>query len=104
MKKEIVTNNTAAIVREVSIGRQKFIIRRTNVPISEKNVKTLQFLELLKILDSYLDDNNDEVRGIIRNYCMANSITRESIDKHIRSYPDSTIRNYYEMRLYDILT
>ena len=103
MKKEIVTNNAAAIVREVSIGRQKFIIRRTNVMISEDNVKTLQFLDLLKNLDVYLVENNDQVREIIRKYCMTNSITRESIDKYIRAYPDSTFRYYYEMRLSDVL-
>lgn len=40
MKKEIVSNNMAAIVREITIGRQTFIVRRTNVPISEDNVKT----------------------------------------------------------------
>ena len=48
MKKEIVSNNIAAIVREVSIGKQTFIVRKTNVPISTENVKVLQLLELLK--------------------------------------------------------
>lgn len=104
MKKEIVSNNMAAIVRETTIGRQTFIVRRTNVPISEDNVKTLQLLELLKNLDAYLDGNYDEARKKIRSYCLSNGITRADIDKYIRKFPDSTFRNYYEMRLYDILT
>ena len=104
MKKEIVSNNMAAIVREITIGRQTFIVRRTNVPISEDNAKTLQLLELLKNLDSYLDDNYDEAREKIRSYCLLNGITKADIDKYIREYPDSTFRNYYEMRLYDVLT
>ena len=104
MKKEIVSNNMAAIVREITIGRQTFIVRRTNVPISEGNVKTLQLLELLKNLDAYLDGDYDEAREKIRSYCLSNGITRADMDKYIREYPDSTIRNYYEMRLYDVLT
>ena len=104
MKKEIVSNNMAAIVREITIGRQTFIVRRTNVPISEDNVKTLQLLELLKNLDAYLDGNYDEARKKIRSYCLSNGITRTDIDKYIRKFPDSTFRNYYEMRLFDVLT
>jgi len=103
MKKEIVSNNIAAIVREVSIGKQSFIVRRTNVPISGDNVKVLQLLELLKNLDSYLDSDYDEAREKIKKYSLANQITREAIDKYIRKYPDSTFRYYYEMRLDNVL-
>ena len=103
MKKEIVSNNIAAIVREVLIGKQSFIVRRTNVPISADNVKVLQLLELLKNLDSYLDSDYDEAREKIKNYSLANRITREEIDRYIRRYPDSTFRYYYEMRLDHVL-
>lgn len=103
MKKEIVSNNIAAIVREVTIGKQIFIIRRTNVPITDKNVKALQLLELLKNLDSYIDNGYDEARGIIEKYIRANHITRNEIDQYIRHYPDSTFRYYYEMRLDHVL-
>ncbi len=103
MKKEIVSNNIAAIVREVSIGKQTFIVRRTNVPISAENVKVLQLLELLKNLDAYLDDDYDVARKKIAQYALANHITRDAIDKYIRNYPDSTFRYYYEMRLEHVL-
>lgn len=103
MKKEIVSNNIAAIVREVLIGKQTFIVRRSNVPISGENYKVLQLLELLKNLDSYLDSNYDEAREKIKNYSLANHITIEEIDRYIRRYPDSTFRYYYEMRLDHVL-
>lgn len=99
MKKEIVSNNIAAIVREVSIGKQSFIVRKTNVPISRDNVIVLQLLELLKNLDSYLDTDYDEARETLKNYSLTNHITRADIDRYIRRYPDSTFRYYYEMRL-----
>ena len=103
MKKEIVSNNISAIVREVSIGKQSFIVRRTNVPIFNDNVKVLQLLELLKNLDSYLDNDYDEAREKIKKYSLANHITKEAIDQYIRKFPDSTFRYYYEMRLDNVL-
>ena len=103
MKKEIVSNNIAAIVREVLIGKQTFIVRRTNVPISAENVHVLQLLELLKNLDSYMDGDYNETREKIEKYTLANSIQKADIDQYIRYYPDSTFRFYYEMRLDDVL-
>ena len=103
MKKEIVSNNIAAIVREVNIGNQIFIVRQASIPISEENAKVLQLLDLLKNLVAYLDDNFDDAREKIKNYLVVNHITRESIDKYIRQYPDSVFRYYYEMRLDNVL-
>lgn len=103
MKKEIVSNNIAAIVREVLIGRQTFIVRRTNVPISSENVHVLQLLELLKNLDNYLDGDYKGAREKIKKYTLANNIQKTDIDQYIRYYPDSTFRFYYEMRLDDVL-
>ena len=103
MKKEIVSNRMAAIVREVVIGEQTFIIRRPYVQINNDNVNVLQLLDLLKNLDRYLDCSYEEAREIIKKYSLANHITRESIDKFIRFFPDSTFRFFYEMRLGETL-
>lgn len=103
MKKEIVSNNIAAIVREVNIGNQAFIVRQARIPVSGDNAKVLQFLDLLKNLVSYLDDNVDTAREKIQNYLITNHITRAAVDKYIRQYPDSVFRYYYEMRLDNVL-
>ena len=103
MKKEIVSNRMSAIVREIIIGKQKFIIRRPYVEITNDNANVLQLLDLLKNLDHYLDCSYDEAREIIKKYSLANKITKESIDKYIRFFPDSTFRFFYEMRLGETL-
>ena len=56
-KVEIVSNNMAAKVREVPIGKRTFIIRKPVVPVNEENVYVLQLLDLLKNLDVYLDES-----------------------------------------------
>ena len=54
----------SAIVREVIIGEQIFIIRRPYVKIDNDNAKVLQLLDLLKNLDRYLDCSYDEARQL----------------------------------------
>ena len=103
MKKEIVSNNIAAIVREVPIGKQKFIVRKSNIKITNENAHVLQLLELLKKLDTYLDGNYDMAREKIKKYAVLTKISKADIDKYIRHFPDSTFRNYYEMRLDNVL-
>lgn len=103
MKKEIVSNNIAAIVREIPIGNQSFIVRRSVTPINDGNVKVLQLLDLLKNLDSYIDIDYEYAREIIKKYSLANYITRDDIDIYIRRFPDSTFRFYYEMKLDRVL-
>lgn len=57
----------AAIVREVIIGEQIFIIRRPYVKIDNDNAKVLQLLDLLKNLDRYLDWGNFFLSEIVPN-------------------------------------
>ena len=103
-KKEIVSNNMSAIIREITIENQSFIVRKTNVPISNENVNVLQLLELLKNLDYYIDVDYCEAREKIKNYSLSVHITRDDIDRYIRHFPDSTFKYYYEMRLEHVLT
>lgn len=104
MKKEIVSNNVAAIVKHILIGQQAFILRKSNVPITNENVRTLQLLELLKNLDDHIDVDRDEAREKLTYFIDKNQITKMGVDQYIREYPDSTFRYYYEMRLDDVLT
>ena len=103
MKKEIVSNNSAAIVKEISIGKQFFIVRRSKVPVTDENVRVLQLLELLKNLDAYLDEDYESAREKISAYIQASRITKSDVDQYIRLFPDSTFRYYYEMRLDHVL-
>lgn len=97
---EIVSNNTAAVVREVQIGNQYFIVRKTNIPISNENVKVLQLLELLKRLDSCLDGDYDDAREKIRKHSLANHITRDDVSMlNTSPFCDNIVDNNVEIVL-----
>lgn len=102
-KIEIVSNNIAAKVKEVPIGKKLFIVRKASIEINENNVHVLQLLELLKNLDVYLDGDYDEAREKVKRYIEVYRITRDDVDLYIRKYPMSIFKFYYELRLDDVL-
>lgn len=101
-KVEIVSNNIAAKVREISIGKRKFIVRKANVEVTETNVYVLQMLELLKNLDAYLDEDYADAKEKFKKYINVHGITRADVDMYIREYPVSIFKYYYELRLDDV--
>lgn len=104
LKEEIVSNNTSAIVKEVKIGNRLFLVRKTNIEINEENYKVLQLLDLLKNLDTYIDDNEDEVRVVIQEYVKNVKINKSDIDAYIDYFPLKTYKYLYKMRLEDVFT
>jgi hypothetical protein len=99
LKKEIVSNNMSAIVREVSVGGFTYVVRKPVVRITERNYKVLQLLELLKDLNEYADNEPELVRNQLVKYIQNNKINRNEIDQYISSYPLKTYKFIYEMRL-----
>lgn len=64
-------NNMSAIVREVSVGNRVYVVRKPPTEVNESNHIVLQFLELLKNIDEYSDDEQntrEQVAGYIRRF------------------------------------
>ena len=102
-KVEIVSNNIAAKIREIPIGKRTFIVRKSQITVNDNNVYVLQMLELLKNLDAYLDNGYGDAREKIKKYIDTHEITRAEVDQYIRKYPVTIFKYYYELRLDDVL-
>lgn len=102
-KVEIVSNNTAAKVREISIGKRSYIVRKANIQVTEENVYVLQMLDLLKNLEMYLDEDYIVAREKFSNFINAHGIQKKDVDLYIRNYPVSVFKYYYELGLDSIL-
>lgn len=102
-KVEIVSNNIAAKRREVSIGKRAYIVRKAGIPVTKDNYKVLQFLDLLKNLDDYIDGDSNGIAERLAEYVRRCGLRRTDVDKYISGYPDSTFRHFYEMRLEYVL-
>ena len=101
-KVEITSNRMAARVREIEIGKRIFVIRHPVVSVTNENAGVLQLLELLKNLEIYMDVSYPEAQERIAEYIIRNGITRDDIDRYIRSFPVNVFRNYYEVRLDEV--
>lgn len=93
---EIVTNEASAKVREIDIKGQKFIIRKPKAEITEENVYTLQFLDLLSDIDKYLDGSSENILDKLEKLIKDEKITKELIDTYISLYPTKVYKNLYE--------
>lgn len=98
-KVEIVSNESAPIVRDVTIGNQIFTVRRARIPVTTENCKTLQLLELLKDIEQYSDGTPEEVRHRLVQYINAAAIAKQDVDRYIEKFPIKIYKSIYEMRL-----
>lgn len=100
---EIVSNNAGAKYREVSLKGLRVILRKARTTVNSENCTVLQFLDLLKDIDQYSDEQPSEVGRIIADYVRKAGITKEKIDPYLQLYPDKLFRSIYEMGLYNVL-
>ena len=91
---EIFTNNENSRIREVPIGSQKVIVRKSREKISRNNVAVLSFLELMNFTDAKFYD--DEKKEIVKKYIKKVGITQKSILKYAPSFPDKAMRTLVE--------
>lgn len=98
---EIYTNNEPSRVREVPMGNQKVLLRRSRTEINSENSAVMSFLELMNFTDASFYD--DDKKKIIKKFIKENGITRKSISEYSPYFPDKTMRTLVESEvIYDV--
>lgn len=98
---EIYTNNEPSRVREVPIGSQRVLLRRSRTAINSSNAATLSFLELMNFTDAGFYDA--EKKKIIAAFIDKNGITRKSVSIYSPYFPDKAMRTLVESEvIYDV--
>ena len=94
---EIYTNNETSQVREVSVGKQKVILRKSRTKVTSDNVFVLSFLEMMNsVSPSFF---NEERMLAIKKYIKANGITRGDISQYAPVFPDKVMRILIESEI-----
>lgn len=91
---EIYTNNETTRVRDILVGKQKVLLRKSRTEITSDNVAVLSFLELMNDLTPSLLDN--EKKSILINYIADRKITRSDITTYAPVFPDKAMRTLIE--------
>lgn len=92
------TNNVSARVREVNLQGRRVLLRKARVPVTKENYRILQFLDFLKDIEQYVDENDETLSERIRKYIKEAQIKKKEVDCYIDQYPDKIYRYIYEMR------
>lgn len=83
----------------MKIGDETFTVRKARVPVTKENYKVLQFLDLLKDIDEYADEDENMIRDQLYEYIKRNEICREQVDRYLTYFPLKIYKSIYEMRL-----
>lgn len=100
-KREIITNNFKAIVRELKLGDEIITVRHSDLKIDSKNCYILRLLDMLKRV-SFEDVNND-TKMRLKKYIDEHYIKKSDIDQYIKFFPKKTYKNIYILGINDIL-
>lgn len=88
---EIYTNNEKTKVREITVGSQKVILRRSRTKITKENSAVMQLLELMNFSSAEFFDT--ERKKTVCKFIKDKKITRKMITEYAPFFPDKAIRN-----------
>ena len=98
---EIVSNAASANVRQVDVKGRKVVLRKPKTMVTAQNYRILQFLDLLKDIEVYADDTDEDVAARLAKYVKDENMKQADVDRYLPLYPDKVYKNLYEMRLYN---
>lgn len=96
---EIYTNKATTEYRETELANLRVILRKPYCTIDEKNVATLQFLDLLKEIVDVSEVDGEELTNRLIGYMKKKSIGFESMRPFLPYYPERIYKNMYEVGL-----
>ena len=98
---EIYTNKETSKFREVSVGRQRVILRRARVNITEKNAPVLSLLEMMNFVSP--EFFGDDEKRLAAEYVERNNIAKGDITKYAPIFPDNALKTFVESEVvYDV--
>ena len=98
---EIVSNKATRDYRETKLGQIGIILRKPKVLITTENAKVLQFLDLIKDINTYLEISVAETRQKLLNYMQTVGLSFAMLKPYFKYYPSRIYQNLYEVGLMD---
>lgn len=93
---EICSNDATTKMRKLDVGGNKLVIYKPLVLITNDNVRELEFLDLMCIIDKYSELSGDEYKRKLREYVKKVGINFDIVKKYISLYPNVVYKNIYE--------
>jgi hypothetical protein len=92
---EITSNNATTKQRKIDIDGHILIIYSPVVEITEKNISSLQFLDLMQNIDKYSELEGEELKKKLKEYVNKTNVNFNIVKNLIGLYPDRIYKNIY---------
>lgn len=99
MMYEVVSNKATNDYRETSLAKSRVIVRKPKVPVTEKNYKMLQFLDMLKDVDVYSEVTGKQLQDRLYPYMDDANLSISEMEPYFSYYPDKLYKNLVETRV-----
>lgn len=99
MMYEVVSNKATNDYRETSLAKSRVIVRKPKVPVTEKNYKELQFLDMLKDVDVYSEVTGKPLQDRLYRYMDDANLSISEMEPYFAYYPDKLYKNLVETRV-----
>ncbi len=99
MMYEVVSNKATNDYRETSLAKSRVIVRKPKVPVTEKNYKALQFLDMLKDVDVYSEVTGKQLQDRLYRYMDDANLSISEMEPYFAYYPDKLYKNLVETRV-----
>ena len=99
MMYEVVSNKATNDYRETSLAKSRVIVRKPKVPVTEKNYKDLQFLDMLKDVDVYSEVTGKPLQDRLYRYMDDANLSISEMEPYFAYYPDKLYKNLVETRV-----
>lgn len=99
MMYEVVSNKATNDYRETSLAKSRVIVRKPKVPVTEKNYKVLQFLDMLKDVEVYSEVTGKQLQDQLYRYMDDANLSISEMEPYFSYYPDKLYKNLVETRV-----
>jgi hypothetical protein len=93
---EICSNEATTKQRKIDIDGNNLVIYKPLSIITKDNIKELEFLSLMSIIDKYSELSGIEYQNKLREYVNSAGIDFDKVKKYISLYPVVVYKNIYE--------
>lgn len=93
---EVVSNNATTDYRKIMINKTRVIVRRPKVLVTNENVRILQFLDLIKDVDVYSEEEGNDLKKRMLEIMKKLDITFSALEPYLGFYPEKIYKNMYE--------
>ena len=93
---EICSNNASTKQRKININGNIIIVYKPVASITKNNIKELEFLSLMSVIDKYSEIYGEEYRNKLKEYVNKVGINFGIVKEYISLFPNTVYKNIYE--------